>query len=435
MINVVFWAAAAAAFVAAAYKAYGLRSPDSPPGLGSICLLLMTAGLALVLISDKAQHAESAIYPNLGRLLSNLCTMVAAFAILTYLLSITCSREETRIRIRRWLMVLLVTVTAMIGLFVASPLPPVVGDFGPMYHGHPTLVGYILIFVMFMGWAFSSLAVTTARYAGLAPRAALSAGLRIVTFGCVLVIIYLIEKTVVVVALWLQLGTLVPGHDRPCPSPLHPPGCVFSVGLPVLAALSLTIGMTLPAWGPAVAAPARWLRYRRTYRRLDPLWRALAAAMPQIVLPRSGPDRLSYRYGVHRRVIEIRDGLLILGPYRTSDASFRTESTSCGAESETREMAAQREALSVRRALAAYRSGQPVGEHARNPTLTEPEFQTGHKGKDPMHSEAGGDLDSEADWLMRVSSAFSASANLPEAVTQGPRPVDVHDAPGPSDPD
>lgn len=422
MINVVFWAVAAAAFVAAGYKAYGLRGPDSPPGLGSICLLLTTVGLALALISDKAQQTESAIYPNLGRLLSNLCTMVAAFAILTYLLSVTCSREQARVRIRRWLLVLLVTVTAMTGLFLASPLPPVVGDFGPMYHGRPTLVGYILIFVMFMGWAFTSLAVLTARYAAPAPRATLSVGLRIVTFGCVLVIIYLIEKTVVVIALWLRLGTLVPGHDRPCPSPLHPPGCVFSVGLPVLAALAITIGMTLPAWGPAVAAPVRWLRYRRTYRQLDPLWRALTAAMPQIVLPRSGPDRLSYRYGVHRRVIEIRDGLLILGPYRVLDAQCRIESPSCGGELDVREAAAQREAILVREALAAYRSGQPAEERSHSPAPTELGPQTSRQDKDTMNSEAGGDLDSEADWLMRVSSAFSASADLPAAASQDARP-------------
>jgi len=432
LINMVFWAVAAAAFVAAGSKARGLRGSGSPPGLGSTCLLLVTVGMALVLISDGAQRAENAVYPNLGRLLSNLCTTVAAFTILAYLLSVTCPQGEARVRIRRWLVVLLAAVSAMTGLFVSSPLPPVIGDFGPLYHDRPALVGYILIFVVFMGWAFTGLLVITVRYAGPAARPALSAGLRIVTVGCVLVIVYLVEKTVMVVTQWLRLDPLVPGHDQPCPSPLHPPGCVFSVGLPVLAALAITIGMTLPAWGPSAAAPVRWLRYWRTYRRLDPLWRALAAEMPQIVLPRNGPDRFSYRYGVHRRVIEIRDGLLLLGPYRAPGAGCRAEITA-RAGLDARRAAALREAISVRMALATYRSGRPGEGHIHNATLAEAGPQAGRQDEDTMDNGAGGDLDSEADWLMHVSSAFAASADLVDNLAKDARLVDADDRPVPPD--
>ncbi|WP_067469539.1 MAB_1171c family putative transporter [Actinomadura macra] len=421
MINVVFWTVAAAAFVAAGFKAYNLRSPDAPPGLGSTCLLLVTIGLALVLISDGAQQAENALYPNLGRLLSNLCTTVAAFAALAHQLSVTCPQVEARVRIRRWLVALLAAVTAMTGLFVASPLPPVIGDFGPLYRGRPALVGYILIFVVFLGWSFTRLAVITAKYAGPAARPALRTGLRIVTLGCVLLVVYLVEKTVVVVSQWLQLGPLVPGQDQPCTSPLHPPGCVFAVGLPLLAALAITIGMTLPAWGPAAAAPVRWLRYWRIYRRLDPLWRALAAAMPQIVLPRNGPDRFSYRYGVHRRVIEIRDGLLILGPYRHSKGTCRVETSAGGAELDARQAAALHEATSVRMALAAYLSGHPAETPIYNTTLAEAAPPTGRERRDTTTSGTGSDLGSEVDWLMRVSLAFSASADLVEALVEAPR--------------
>ncbi|MFD0855721.1 MAB_1171c family putative transporter, partial [Actinomadura adrarensis] len=250
MINVVFWTAAAAAFVAAGWKARGLRHADRPPGLGATCLLLVAMGSALILISDGAQRVENTVYPNLGRLLSNLCTMVTAFAIVSHVGSLTRPPGKAQERIRRWRVALLVSMSAMTGLFVTSGLPPIVGDFGPWYHDHPALVGYILIFVVFLGWAFVDLAVLTVRYASPAAPPALRAGLRVVTVGCVLGIIYLAEKSVVVLAQGMGLDPPVSGHDQPCPSPVQPLGCVFSVGLPVLAALAITIGMTLPAWGP-----------------------------------------------------------------------------------------------------------------------------------------------------------------------------------------
>ncbi|MFI0411188.1 MAB_1171c family putative transporter [Actinomadura sp. 3N508] len=424
MINLVFWTVAAVTFAAAAGKARGLRDPDPPPGLRAACLMLVTFGLALLLISDGAQQVESALFPNLGRLLSNLCTTVAAFAALAHLLSVTRPPAEARVRIRRWLVALLAAVSAMSGLFFSSPLPPVIGGFGALYRDRPALVAYTLIYALFLGCALTGLALITVRYAGLAARPALRSGMRIVAFGCVLGIVYLAEKTVVVLTQWLHLASPVPGHDRPCPSPLHPLGCVFSVGLPVLAALAITIGMTLPAWGPVAMAPVRWLRYWRTYRRLDPLWTAFAAAMPQIVLPRSGADRFSYRYGVHRRVIEIRDGLLLLGPYRDPVEGYGTETTACGAGLPVRQSAALREAISIRLALAAYQSGRPAAGRTRSAIPAETGPRADHQEKDTMNSEGGGDLDSEAGWLMEVSLAFSATADVPvEALAEGtPRP-------------
>ena len=196
---------------------------------------------------------------------------------------------------------------------------------------------------------------------------------------------------------------------RRVPARFTPPGCAFAVGLPVLAVLALAIGMTLPAWGPAVAAPVRELRYRRTYRRLDPLWRELASAMPEIVLPRSGRDRFSYRYGLHRRVIEIRDGLLLLGPYRDS-VGCPPETTVYGAGLAGDQEAAELEAIFARRALVAYRSGEPIGGETDALAPTGTNVEAGPQDEAAKRAGAGGDLDSEAAWLTRVSLAFSALA-------------------------
>src|SRR5690606_3912287 len=148
--------------------------------------------------------------------------------------------------------------------------------------------------------------------------------------GCLVGVVYLVDKAGVVVTQGLRLRPLLPNPEKVCSSPLHPPHCLSSVGLPALAVLAITMGMTLPAWGPAGAALERWLGYRRTYRRLYQLWGALNMAMPEIVLSRRGRDRFSYRFGVQRRVIEIRDVLLLIGPYRGTGASHG-ETTTYGA--------------------------------------------------------------------------------------------------------
>src|SRR5690606_15729129 len=197
LINVVLWTVAAAAFAAAGFKARGLRNSTPPPGLGSACLLLATVGLALVLISNGAQRVENAVYPNSGRLLSNLCTMVAAFAALAHVMCVTCPPRKARVRIRRGLVALLVAMTAMTALFVSSRLPPVIAGFGSLYRDHPKLVGYALIYVGFSGWALMALALTAVRYAGPAARPPLRTGLWIVAVGCLVGVVYLVDKAVV----------------------------------------------------------------------------------------------------------------------------------------------------------------------------------------------------------------------------------------------
>ena len=51
------------------------------------------------------------------------------------------------------------------------------------------------------------------------------------------------------------------------------------------------------------------------YWRLYPLWRLLRQAVPEIELPLDPGMRWNIRYRLHRRVIEIRDALLILRPF------------------------------------------------------------------------------------------------------------------------
>jgi uncharacterized protein DUF6545 len=90
------------------------------------------------------------------------------------------------------------------------------------------------------------------------------------------------------------------------------------------ALLSL-FGWILPMLGPRLSSTAQWFRDYRTYRRLYPLWQALHQEVPEISLgppPSRFSDVLRLRdvgFWLHRRVIEIQDGLRALRS-RTDDS-------------------------------------------------------------------------------------------------------------------
>ncbi|MET9295324.1 MAB_1171c family putative transporter [Streptomyces sp. NPDC003077] len=78
--------------------------------------------------------------------------------------------------------------------------------------------------------------------------------------------------------------------------------------------LFLAVGCALPV----VARLATRRRYRRAYRGLTPLWRELTAAAPDVVLGGAHPLQaavLPLQLRLYRRVIEIRDAMLVLRNY------------------------------------------------------------------------------------------------------------------------
>jgi hypothetical protein len=104
----------------------------------------------------------------------------------------------------------------------------------------------------------------------------------------------------------------------------------------VLGAVSVSlvvVGTTLPAWGPRIGLEraARWFAMRSACRRLYPLWRDVCRAAPDIVLqPVPAPlmDALAVRnlgFRLYRRVIEIRDGRVILAARTPCGAPERAE--------------------------------------------------------------------------------------------------------------
>lgn len=92
-----------------------------------------------------------------------------------------------------------------------------------------------------------------------------------------------------------------------------------------ISMLALVLGLF--AAGALEAAPALhlWFVRRRRFRTLYPLWQVLTEAHPEIVLHPQGRRTRSYTGSTvyHRRIFEIRDGLVRLGPAIAAAAGGR----------------------------------------------------------------------------------------------------------------
>ncbi|GAB2836512.1 hypothetical protein GCM10022221_39580 [Actinocorallia aurea] len=351
MIDAVFFSVAAAAFAAAMVKGRDLRRGPERAGQRALCLLLVTLGSAFVVLSDTAQAVESRIFPNLGRLLSNICTLLAALGIVAHLLSVSYPASRARAAIRRLSVGYAIAIAVMAVSFLSSPVPARVGDFGD----------------------------------------------RSVAGGAVAALAYLAEKFVFVQSKLLDIELPLAGHEAPCPSAVQPVGCLFSVAFPAVAVLLIVVGMTVPAWGPALAAPLRWWTDRRLHTRLEPLWRLLYEAFPQIVMP--GTAHLGARWRLQRRVIEIRDGLTALSPYRESGAREAAD-----AEADTAQVGATRRAAVIEATLIAL----SLAEHRKNNPAERRDELVPPDG-DPA------DLTGEAVWLADIAAALPTALTLQKA--------------------
>jgi hypothetical protein len=138
----------------------------------------------------------------------------------------------------------------------------------------------------------------------------------------------------------------------------------FSVGRGYLLSRALpTSAYVLVLLAAALPAVSGWLHRYRRYYRLGPLWRALYAADPSIALdPPALPDALvlgNLRLRLYRRVIEIRDGLLMLQPYRCQEASAAARDRAAAGGLTGRALEAATEAAVVAAALAARTANAP----------------------------------------------------------------------------
>jgi hypothetical protein len=173
-----------------------------------------------------------------------------------------------------------------------------------------------------------------------------------------------------------------------------------------VAVIQVIAGATAPAWFPAAVSASRHGRMWAAWCRLRPLWALLLEAAPGVRLPAQPGTRLSARYRLHRRVIEIRDAELALRPFRDNRAAREAADAAQSAGLARDERDAVIEAVMIVTALGARRNGTRLPGAA----------PAGRAVPEPRN-----DLESEADRLLLVSRAVRRSPIVHQAAIQATR--------------
>ncbi|PYC76896.1 hypothetical protein C7C46_21130 [Streptomyces tateyamensis] len=231
---------------------------------------------------------------NLVILGKHLIGLVACQASLTFVAE--TARPELARRLRRPALVVLAAAGAALAVnFSLVDQPSETADF---YLGYPGSVPAACYAAIVAGYLGTAMGLGCWLFAGNVRRAAtrsLRAGLTVLALGTAAGFCYSVLRVCQILAQLFERPMFL-GEDA-----------LYSIEWAAIALVLL--GSVIPAGGVALRALRDW----RTARRLAPLWAALTAAVPEVVLT----ARLGRapRVRLHRLVIEIRDAALVLAGY------------------------------------------------------------------------------------------------------------------------
>ncbi|MGQ4448152.1 MAB_1171c family putative transporter [Streptomyces griseus] len=384
MINVLFTGTAVVLLCFAAYWVRG-RGGHRPTGTWAMAALLTSFALAFASYAPAVERAVESVVPHVARLLSNTFTLTAATSVLAFLFQLNLDRERAHRQIRLRVIALALSVAGMTVFFVAEQLTG----------RNPVLYAcYVLIYISFLAYTAKDFLLQTWAHSQRSTRRSQRWGLRTTSVGCGFALVYAAYKLFALVSSGLGLG-LVPDHAR-CSTPLTPFRCAFSVTAPAVAVLLITVGLTLPAllWPLSQLRRRRW--ERASFTALEPLWREVTSAVPEVVLDPGDTevDAHDLDFHLHRRVIEINDCVLALRPYRRASVrDAAAAGTARRGTADTPEGEAEVEAAVIAAAVDAKRAGLPLDGDEAPPAA-------GTRSRK-------GDLPAETAWLLLVAEAYA----------------------------
>ncbi|PPK71374.1 hypothetical protein V5P93_003239 [Actinokineospora auranticolor] len=366
---------AGVAWVSLLFKLPALSRPGRGPAAVAVALFFLFMGLTFT-ISDPRVWAlvdRSAGVPNLSLLLSQGSVIGVAATQLAALTFWAHDAEHARPMVRRQVVGFGAVVVAMAVLFALADLTEEDTTTAAIrFAGKGLYSVYLMLYVTAFAVTEAVLVSRCVRHARALEGPWLRRGLRMAAIGATGGLLYSAARYADVIA---------------APLGLDPQRWEFVARLGAgLGGILTLIGWSVPGWGPQVSALRVRMRDYRRHNDLYPLWAALSEANPDLVLDRQAPRRavrdLDFR--LHRRVVEIRDGIRWLQPYQ--DPSVVEAATARGREAGLAgaDLRASVEAAAI---AAALRDGPDA--------VTRPESEA------PPH-------DTGTDWLVRVSRAFTA---------------------------
>jgi len=369
-------------------KLHGLRVKQRDPALLALLVAFAVKGTGFLLATPRVAAAvdQWTGIPNVGALGIHLLGGVAFGAAVLVVLVYWAENPPEAWRKARWRLAAaaLVTVT-MVSLWVAAGRG--IEQRSPHYlvqnAQRPLVAIYLVLYVATLLVALGEIARLCRKYARLAEDQWLRRGLRTTALGAMIYSLTFWGRTFSMVAVHFGLDPLKWEVLTPIGG---------GIGMPLIVA-----GLTMPSWGPHLSNLSRWWDNYSIYRRLYPLWHDLYEATPGIALP-STWSMTDLNYRLCRRVIEIRDGLLAVRPYR--DPEVRRRALRCGKAAGLTgdELRAAVAAAQLKAALIAKAEG---GARA---------CSTGSADDREIFELCPGDgLAGEAAWLAQIAGAYRGS--------------------------
>lgn len=359
------------------------RQPSQVRGAICVALGAFAAGITLAIPPIAAGIDDASGLPNLAKVMSHGCAMTIAASAENMLLHLSLPPAKAAARSRIWVWVTGSAFLAMVALFTYTLTYDKPVLLTVEYARDPGVTAYLLIFMLVGFFAYcTDIARLCWRFARICGRPWLRRGLRLTAVGAAFALLYSTNKIVYLVAYWLGYQ---PAGERE-----------IAAVLVTIGALLMMIGLTMPAWGPIFTITRRWDDYR-SYRQLEPLWRDLVAALPELELDPSLRRPLGavrdIDYALTRRVAEIRDSRLALRPYMdvkvTELAKQFAEQAGMSADEQRANVEAAHLACALRRHQAGLMAAVP-------------------QPADELYRPEGG-YAGEIGWLAQVTTAYTRS--------------------------
>ncbi|MFI1013052.1 MAB_1171c family putative transporter [Streptomyces sp. NPDC020965] len=288
-----------------------LRNPHDAP-LRSLTLCLVTAAASYpVAMPEGAADFDMVAFHGAAKLVQNLLLLGTLYFLMTFFLHSTTDEQAGRRRARREA-ALVGAVAAIITLCaVTVPHEELAGSFSSADMTVPQVAGFYLVAGGYMMYALAVAGLWTRQYARMSHRPH-STGLWVAAWGMTGMAIACAVRAVFVLTRWTG-GEVAESLMN-----------AVEVLL-VVSIIAFVLGITYLGARSRYSAGRLWWSRRHTHHRLEPLWHLLAETYPETVLkpPATWSDRMRAR-GVHRRyhrrIVEIRDGLLRISPHLHTSA-------------------------------------------------------------------------------------------------------------------
>ncbi|RLK58283.1 MAB_1171c family putative transporter [Actinokineospora cianjurensis] len=305
MNGVLYPLCAGIAWVSLLFKLPALARGDRGPAAVAVGFFYLFMGLTFTISDPRVWAAldRATGVPNLALLLSQGSVIGVAASQLAALTFWDREPERARPVVRRQIWGFAAVLASMAVLFTLADLTEEDTTTAAVrFAGHGLYSVYLMLYVTAFAVTEYLIVVRCLRYARAVDGAWLSRGLRLAAIGAVGGLAYVLARYADVVA---------------APLGLDPQRWEIVARLGAgLGGICTLIGWSLPGWGPQVGRVRAGWRDRRSYRALYPLWSALMTANPALALDREAGRRAGrdLNFRLHRRVIEIQDGLRWLNP-------------------------------------------------------------------------------------------------------------------------